>query len=82
MSANVTANRNKVSCTNYRGYTITSAVGTQIGYLTPGRDTEPFRIGKGRKIHGYEITGGHLDSPRWCDTLREAREYIDVARGT
>lgn len=57
----------------YKNWTITPSIGTQLGYSTPHR-----LWGRGRKIKGYEVTHPeHRPQPKWCDTLAEARDYID-----
>lgn len=58
---------------HYKGWTITRSIGTQLGYSTPHK-----LFGRGRKIKGYEVSHPeHRPSPKWCDTLAEARAYVD-----
>ena len=57
----------------YKGWTIVSCAATQLGYSTPHQ-----LFGRGRKIKGYEVSHPEYRlTPKWCDTQKEAREYVD-----
>lgn len=57
---------------DYKGWTITPAEGTQVGYRTSKGS------GRGRKIKGYHVAHPeHRPEPKWCDTRAQAREYVD-----
>lgn len=57
----------------YRDWLIEKTEAVQVGYRTGSGDP-----GKGRKIKGYQVSHPeHTLSPRWCGTLREAKQYVD-----
>lgn len=68
-----------MSAHNINGYTIKRATCRQINYTSHHTNGVPV-AGKGRKLCGYIVTGGHLEgnASKWCDTLREAMEYCGV----
>jgi len=71
-----------MSTKEYRGWKITRVEATQIGYASPvhNRQTHTLRE-RARKLNGWELTRPN-GSLKWCDTLEEAREYIDNYEGT
>jgi hypothetical protein len=57
---------------SYRGIRIEKTVSTQLGYAT-----ETGQRGKGRKISGYLVHIPDQAHPKFVDTQRQARAYID-----
>ncbi len=69
----------------YRGWIIEPYEGTHVGYMLPGSRSISQKIGSHthRKIRGYLVSWPEEDRPpKFVDTIREAKIYIDNYMGT
>lgn len=62
----------------HKGHTIERTEAVNVGYAPDRHNKKTHTLTKRtRKVKGYVVTGPGLLGEKWCDTLKEAKQYVN-----